>query len=65
MIANPHLFNGDKKLSNNHFFNGMMEAARNIYESANPDYPVVYYYAFKQNESFESGKSSTGWEIFS
>jgi putative DNA methylase len=64
LIANPYIYNNDRKLANDHFFNGMMEAAQNIFSNSNEEFPVVYYYAFKQTESSDSGISSTGWETF-
>jgi putative DNA methylase len=63
LVANPHR-HGSKDLAELHFLNGMEKVAKNIYENSNSDYPVVYYYAFKQNESSFGGESSTGWETF-
>ena len=64
ITANKHLYSGNSKKANDHFLNGLSDAARIIAENANPNFPIVYYYAFKQTETSESGTSSTGWETF-
>ena len=39
--------------------NGVFARAR---ESANEEYPITVFYAFKQSETGKNGTSSTGWE---
>tara|TARA_Y100000310_G_scaffold329241_1_gene398684 strand:- start:503 stop:3190 length:2688 start_codon:yes stop_codon:yes gene_type:complete len=65
LVASPYIFYGDKKKAEIHFLNGMMSAAKQIIEKANPDYPVTYFYAYKQSEKNDEGSiASTGWETF-
>ena len=47
-----------------HFTNGMSCALRNIHHEADSTVPVTIYYAFKQNDTRESGTGSSGWESF-
>jgi putative DNA methylase len=63
IIADPSK-HGSKLEAENHFLNGMEKVAKRISEYANEDFPVVYYYAFKQTESSFGGEHSTGWETF-
>ena len=65
IIATPFRFNGSREKANEHFLNGLSNAAKLISKKANDEYPVVYFYSYKQTESSGTkGESSTGWEIF-
>ncbi len=47
------------------FEEGLGNVFSRIYETANPDFPVTIYYAFRQSETRNSGDAagaSTGWE---
>ena len=49
------------------FIDGMKSAMRHIARQAHSDFPVTIYYAFKQSEKRDGGKTgsiSTGWETF-
>ena len=46
------------------FMQGMGSALRRMSEAASNDCPIVVYYAFKQSESDEDGKTSAGWASF-
>ena len=65
IIANYYLANKNKKKAEQNFLNGMIKSARNISKIANDQFPVTYYYAYKQTEKNIRGDvSSTGWETF-
>jgi putative DNA methylase len=46
------------------FLNGMKEVIGRMATQNNPESPVCFFYAFKQQESGTDGKSSTGWSTF-
>lgn len=61
LVANPYR-HGGKDGAQQFFeegFNGVFARAR---ESANEEYPITVFYAFKQSETGKNGTSSTGWE---
>jgi putative DNA methylase len=61
LVANPHRHGGDDGAK--HFFEiGFANVFRHARESANADFPITVYYAFKQAESDLGGTVSTGWE---
>ena len=64
ITANKTLFSGNMEKANEHFLNGLSDAAKLIINKSNNNYPISYYYAFKQTESDNLGTSSTGWETF-
>src|SRR5262249_53152440 len=41
---------------------GFREVFTSVRKSANPDYPIAVWYAFKQSDVSEEGTTSTGWE---
>ena len=43
---------------------GMSNALKRMSAAANSNYPIVVYYAFKQSDSDEDGKTSAGWSSF-
>lgn len=74
LIATPFRFDGSNEKAKDFFENGMYEAFRQVYLSADENIPVTIYYAFKQNdvsddddnddsESTHTGpNTSSGWE---
>lgn len=62
LIAEPARFDGNKNSAKNFFEDGMFQALKNIYEIADENFPTTIYYAFKQQDSENDGKASTGWE---
>lgn len=65
IIATPFRFGGSRKKANEHFLNGLSNAANLISKKSNEDYPVIYFYSYKQTENSGSNiESSTGWEVF-
>lgn len=61
LVANPHR-HGGKAGAHKFFEEGFREVFRRARLSALPDYPITVYYAFKQSETTEVGKASSGWE---
>ena len=71
LVANPYRFGGSREGARCFFEDGLSLVFQNFYKSANRDFPVTVYYAFKQaeGEDDEDGAatgttlvSSTGWE---
>jgi putative DNA methylase len=63
IIAAPHRFDGDTNLAEEHFLDGLNTAFEVICNSANANFPITIFYAYKQVESNEKGDmASTGWE---
>ncbi len=67
LVSTPYRFDGDKGKAEEFFEKGLGKAFERIRETANPQFPVTIYYAFKQAESdrnIEGGSfiASTGWE---
>ncbi|MGV5047235.1 DUF1156 domain-containing protein [Rhodococcus pyridinivorans] len=61
LVANPYRYNG-KEGAHKFFEDGFREVFRRAREVALPDYPITVYYAFKQQDTNDSGEASTGWE---
>jgi putative DNA methylase len=61
LVANPYRHNGSEG-ARKFFEEGFEQAFGRARDSANGDYPISVYYAFKQSESDASGTASTGWE---
>lgn len=61
LVANPYRHDG-RDGAHKFFEDGFREVFRRARESAQPDYPITVYYAFKQSEVTEVGEASTGWE---
>lgn len=61
LVANPNR-HGGRKGAQKFFEDGFRQVFARARESANPDYPITVYYAFKQSETDDSGEASTGWE---
>tara|TARA_Y100001958_G_scaffold156180_1_gene148285 strand:+ start:1193 stop:3865 length:2673 start_codon:yes stop_codon:yes gene_type:complete len=64
IVSNVFKYKGDKVKANDHFLNGMLSAAKLIGEKSNKNFPIIYYYAYKQAETNKEGTASTGWETF-
>jgi putative DNA methylase len=67
LVAVPYRFGGDKKKAKEFFEEGLGKAFERMNKIVHKDYPLTVYYAFKQEETEEKGKtneviSSTGWE---
>ena len=72
LIATPFRFDGSMEKAKSFFENGMYEAFKQVYKSANEDIPVTIYYAFKQNDISDdddeddnrgpAANASSGWE---
>jgi putative DNA methylase len=61
LVANPYRHDG-KDGAKEFFEDGFRQVFARARESAVPDYPITVYYAFKQSETDEAGRTSTGWE---
>lgn len=61
LVANPYRHDG-KDGAKQFFEEGFREVFAHARENALADYPITVYYAFKQSDSDEDGKASTGWE---
>jgi putative DNA methylase len=61
LVANPYR-HGGKNGAREFFEHGFEDVFVRARASANPDYPITVYYAFKQSETDDTGKASTGWE---
>jgi putative DNA methylase len=46
------------------FMRGMSNALKRMSDAADVNCPIVVYYAFKQSDSDEDGKTSAGWSSF-
>lgn len=71
LIATPFRFDNNMEKAKAFFENGMYQAFKQVYASADTEIPVTIYYAFKQNdksnddeeeEESESTNVSSGWE---
>ena len=68
LVATPYRFHGDKRKAEQHFEQGLSKAFALIRQQASPDYPVTFYYAFKQAEDKRldpqgpGSPVSSGWQ---
>jgi putative DNA methylase len=69
LVANPYRFEGDRDKASRFFEEGMGRVFRLIREAHGRDFPVTFFYAFKQAKESDEGTtsgamlySSTGWE---
>jgi len=67
LIAESHRFGGDREKAEKHFESGLGRTFALVRNQARSDYPLILYYAFKQEEEAESDDStnapaSKGWE---
>lgn len=63
LVATPYRHGGVQK-AEEFFVHGMNAALEQMAFSANSDFPITVYYAFKQSEAQKEGISSTGWATF-
>jgi putative DNA methylase len=66
LVATPYRFDGNKKIAQRFFEDGLGKAFNRMRENANSAFPITVYYAFKQSESEitdgATTSASTGWE---
>ena len=60
LVANPHR-QGGKAGAEKFFVTGFNSVFARVRAGANPDVPLTVYYAYKQQDTRDSGTSSTGW----
>lgn len=60
LVANPYRHGGSDG-AREFFETGFEHVFEQARASANAEYPITVYYAFKQSESDEGGTASTGW----
>lgn len=60
LVANPYR-HGGKGGAERFFINGFNAVFRRIRQSANLTVPLTVYYAYKQQDTRDTGTSSTGW----
>ena len=61
LVANPYRHAG-ADVAKAFFETGFEHVFEHARQSANPDFPITVYYAFKQSETDDEGRVSTGWE---
>jgi len=61
LVANPYRHNG-RNGARDFFEHGFEDVFTRARETANSEYPIAVYYAFKQSEVDAGGQASTGWE---
>lgn len=61
LVANPYR-HGGKDGARDFFEAGFENVFEHARATANSDYPITVYYAFKQSETDSTGTASTGWE---
>jgi putative DNA methylase len=61
LVADSYRHDG-KDGAKKFFENGFRDVFAKARKSASNSYPITVYYAFKQSETDERGKASTGWE---
>jgi putative DNA methylase len=67
LVATPYRFGGNKQKAQTFFEEGLGIAFNRMHEISAASYPITVYYAFKQTEAEQKGKTdgfvaSTGWE---
>lgn len=60
LVANPYRHDG-KDNAARFFIDGFNTVFHRIRRGANTDVPLTVYYAYKQQDNGENGKTSTGW----
>ena len=60
LVANEYR-NGGRDGARDHFVNGFNNVFRRIRETANPEIPLLVYYAYKQSEGDDASGGSNGW----
>jgi len=62
LIADPARHGGSAEAARDYFVAGFIDTLRELAASANPEYPLLVVYAYRQQESALDGYASTGWE---
>lgn len=61
LVANPYRHNG-RAGAQEFFEDGFRDVFARARASASDDFPITVYYAFKQSDTNDEGRASTGWE---
>lgn len=61
LVANPYRHEG-RVGARDFFERGFADVFARARAAANPDFPIIVYYAFKQSETDDAGQASTGWQ---
>ena len=62
LIATPYRFEGGANEAKAFFEDGMRKTFRRLAQASSDSYPLTVYYAYKQSEATDSGRTSSGWE---
>ena len=62
LVAVPHHFEGNSTAAKQFFEDGMRRCFKRLSAEASDHYPMTVYYAYKQSENTDVGRSSSGWE---
>lgn len=62
LVAMPFRFAGQPDSAKAFFENGMRKVFSRLASSMSDDYPMTVYYAYKQSENTNDGRTSSGWE---
>lgn len=62
LVAIPWRFEGGAEEAKSFFENGMRETFTRLSYAMSDDYPMTVYYAYKQSENTNDGRTSSGWE---
>lgn len=62
LVATAWRFEGGKAEAKSFFENGMRETFDRLAPATSDDYPMTVYYAYKQSETTDDGRTSSGWE---
>jgi len=62
LIVLPLRHEGGGEAAKDFFEKGMRETFRRLAMAASDDYPMTVYYAYKQSEDSDDGRTSSGWE---
>lgn len=62
LVATPYRFDGSTAEARERFREGFVQVFARLRAEGDPRFPLVVYYAFKQEENHADGTASTGWE---
>ena len=62
LVATPFRFEGGSTEAKTFFEDGMSRTFNKLAKVASGSYPLTVYYAYKQSEDTEDGRTSSGWE---
>lgn len=63
LIAEPGRHNS-KRAAAGYFENGLFSTLKSLHGKVNREYPITFFYAYKQKEIKSESESPTGWEVF-